>query len=200
MLIVLSAIVRADGDRIYSTNYNTNSHTAIIFVDDYKITYKMYLMPHIRMDASIVYRSIMAPADVKAQYKFEGTVELNGKIVATLFRISAKKFISLASTMELKGDPVVSFRSHGSWTDYHVGSVEPKNRKARDFDGNIITVVDNVYTVYTQKTERINMRVQGKRSSHMIVPLKTKPYRAIWTHYVSPLPKDLSGTWVEVKE
>lgn len=200
ILFLITSIFGMSGDS-NCTVTSIDNNIVTIQVGRYNITYKMYLMPHVKLTDSIINRSLLASADVEAEYKFEGTVRLDGEVIATLFRVSTPKFIELTRLMVLKNGPIISLRSHSGWTNYIVDNVvEIKKRKVRDFDGRMITVRDSVYIVHTEKTERINMRVQGKRSTHVIVPLKTEPYAALWTIYTSPIPKNLSGTWVEQKE
>lgn len=200
VLFVFISVLNADGGPKYRTTL-VGDGVVIVRVDKYVITYQMHLMPHVRLTQAILDRTVLSPADRKAGYKFEGTVKLNGKVVATLFRVSAPKFISLASTMELNGDPIISFRSHSAWTRYQAEKgIKIKRRKVLDFNGRMLTVQDTVYTVHTEKTERINMRVDGRRSSYLVVPLETEPFMALWTDYTLPAPKNLSMAWVRKKE
>lgn len=200
LLIVSIGILRGEDGPLYRTTLMRNN-VVIVNVGKYHITYQMHLMPHVKITHALIKRSLLAPANVKAEYKFEGTVRKNGKIVATLFRVSAKKFVHLASTMSVDGDPVISFRSHSAWTRYKAEKgIKIEEREAYDFYDGRLTVQDTVYTVHTEKSERINMRVEGRRSTYLTVPLETVPYTALHTVYGYPRPKNLSGAWVEQKE
>ncbi len=178
----------------------SSSNEVLVLIDKYKINYKIHLMPHVKLDSSIIHRSVLAPSAKKSEYKFDGTVFQGDSVVAFLSDISARKFLKLYALIDGEPKSVVTLKSRSDLHTYYAEEkFTTKKRIVRVDPAETLetrTVKDTLFVMHKQKQELIIVGVGGK-TTLLRLPLYTEPYTAIWAVYASPSPADMGDTWAE---